>query len=319
MPVIDISALMSPSGDDIGPDLPERKRCVAAHIRSACRDVGFFYVVEHGLPPCVEAELEECAKEFFARPLDEKRSIRMALGGPAWRGFFAVGEELTSGLPDQKEGLYLGTELPESHPLVLCGTPLHGANLYPADASGTRLRAAVDAYMAAATAVGQAVLRGISLSLELPETYIADRYTADPLVLFRLFHYPALDAASLTTSGEALWSVGEHTDYGLLTVLRQDDAGGLQVRAGFSMSMHPVPQYGVVGVAGQDPWGRVGGRAAPCRHPGHQHRGHARQDDGWWVLLMGTRAFNTCRIHRSSHAMGSLCDRLVSQHTPSCP
>lgn len=111
------------------------------------------------------------------------------------------------------------------------GTPLHGANLFPAGELGERLRAAVDAYMAAATAVGQAVLRGISLSLGLPEGYIAEHYTADPLVLFRIFHYPPLvptasagDAASLP-----LWSVGEHTDYGLLTVLKQDDCGGLQV------------------------------------------------------------------------------------------
>ena len=42
----------------------------------------------------------------------------MELGGPAWRGYFAVGDELTSGKPDQKEGIYFGSELSAGHPKV---------------------------------------------------------------------------------------------------------------------------------------------------------------------------------------------------------
>lgn len=47
------------------------------------------------------------------------------------RGWFPLGDELTSGKPDQKEGLYLGQELPEDHPRVVEKTPLHGRNLFP--------------------------------------------------------------------------------------------------------------------------------------------------------------------------------------------
>ena len=57
--------------------------------------------------------------------------IRMALGGKAWRGFFRVGDELTSGKPDLKEGLYFGTELNEKDERVKSGLPMHGKNLFP--------------------------------------------------------------------------------------------------------------------------------------------------------------------------------------------
>ena len=59
-------------------------------------------------------------------------AVAMPLGGAAWRGFFPVGGELTSGRPDLKEGLYLGTELAADHPRVQSGTPMPAANLWPA-------------------------------------------------------------------------------------------------------------------------------------------------------------------------------------------
>jgi isopenicillin N synthase-like dioxygenase len=55
----------------------------------------------------------------------------MKNGGTAWRGWFKLGEELTSGKPDQKEGLYLGQELSDDHPRVLVKSPLHGRNQFP--------------------------------------------------------------------------------------------------------------------------------------------------------------------------------------------
>src|SRR5207245_1895511 len=54
--------------------------------------------------------------------------------------------------------------------------------------------------------------------------------TSDPTILFRIFHYPA--TANASPGGDAgSWGVREHTDYGLLTILLQDDTGGLQVRS----------------------------------------------------------------------------------------
>ncbi len=146
----------------------------------------------------------------------------MPRGGRAWRGYFPVGAELTSGRPDQKEGLYFGEELSGGNPLVRAGTPMHGPNLFPAAPEG--LRACVLEYMAALTHLGHRLMAGIALSLELGESYFADRCTGQPLTLFRIFNYPA-------PRDPTLWGVGEHTDYGLLTILLQDDAGGLEVRS----------------------------------------------------------------------------------------
>lgn len=81
-------------------------------------------------------------------------------------------------------------------------------------------------YLDAVTDLGHLLARGLSRSLSRPESFLAERYTADPLVLFRIFHYPALAGAAREE-----WSVGEHTDYGLLTILWQDEAGGLEIRS----------------------------------------------------------------------------------------
>lgn len=82
------------------------------------------------------------------------------------------------------QGLYFGTELPPSHPLVLAGVPMHGANLFPPELP--ELRAAVLAYMDAMAALGQALMGTLSTSLGLPTSYFSERYMQpEPLGLFR--------------------------------------------------------------------------------------------------------------------------------------
>jgi isopenicillin N synthase-like dioxygenase len=211
LPVIDVGPLRE-GGDATG---------VARAIEAASRACGFFYVTGHGVPPELLARLDAAAREFFALPDAAKAEIAMARGGRAWRGWFPVGAELTSGRPDLKEGLYFGAELPADHPRVRAGVPLHGPNLFPRQVPD--LRPAVLDYIAALIDTAQTVLAGIALSLGLDRRYFADGYTASPTVLFRVFHYPP---QSTPDDG---WGVGEHTDYGLLTLLAQDDNAGLQV------------------------------------------------------------------------------------------
>jgi polar amino acid transport system ATP-binding protein len=213
LPIIDIMPLRA--GDDAG---------VAAQIGEACRTHGFFYVVGHGVEESLCTALDRLARDFFARPEAEKSAIRMELGGRAWRGWFPLGGELTSGRPDGKEGLYLGVELAAEDPRVLAGTPLHGSNLFPLQPAG--LREAALAYIDALTALGHTLMRGIALSLGLASDYFAENGMRDPLALFRIFQYPANPDVR-----DACWGVGEHTDYGLLTMLRQDDVGGLEVKS----------------------------------------------------------------------------------------
>ncbi|MFD2263903.1 isopenicillin N synthase family dioxygenase [Lacibacterium aquatile] len=219
LPVIDITPLFSETDSTCAP--------VARAIETACRDTGFFYIAGHGIAPDLLKDLDRVSRAFFALPHEQKMRIDMTRGGPAWRGFFPVGGELTSGRPDIKEGLYLGTELAADHPRVKAGVPLHGANLWPEAPSD--LRQIVSDYMAATTRAGHALMRGIALSLGLDGSYFAANYTADPTVLFRIFHYPASKPQG--PEWQEAWGVGEHTDYGLLTLLAQDDNGGLQVKS----------------------------------------------------------------------------------------
>ncbi|MBD1909907.1 MULTISPECIES: isopenicillin N synthase family oxygenase [unclassified Leptolyngbya] len=212
IPIIDIASLVS--GQESGE--------VAEQIRQACCDTGFFYIVGHGIDTQLQQRLEDLSHQFFAQDLDAKMQIRMALGGRAWRGFFPVGGELTSGKPDLKEGIYFGSELDTTHPAVQQDLPMHGANLFPGIPG---FRETILEYLDVMTELGHTLMRGIALSLGLEASYFRDRYTTDPLILFRIFNYPP-DAAQ----GQS-WGVGEHTDYGLLTILKQDDSGGLQVKS----------------------------------------------------------------------------------------
>jgi isopenicillin N synthase-like dioxygenase len=222
VPVIDVRALVFQTED--------RFR-VAKQIGDACRDWGFFYVTGHGVDLHLVRELEEQSRRFFAQDLEKKLGIRMSHGGRAWRGYFPVGDELTSGYPDAKEGIYFGAELDDDHPMVKAGTPLHGKNLFPAGMP--EFGQTVLDYTAAMTELGHRLMAGIAAALGLEETYFADHYTRDPLILFRIFNYPPVK--------ENL-GVGEHTDYGLLTILWQDNAGGLQIKRGSTwVNAPPLP------------------------------------------------------------------------------
>jgi len=217
LPLINIEPLVTGADDRLE---------VAGQIASACRESGFFYVIGHGVDDQLQGRLEEESRVFFARDLDEKLEIRMENGGRAWRGYFPVGGELTSGRPDRKEGLYFGAELPADHPMVRSRIPMHGANLFPENIP--LFREIVLEYLVAMTRLGHVLMKGIALSLGLDESYFAERYTGDPLILFRIFNYPAEPDRM---GDDRSWGVGEHTDYGLLTILKQDKTGGLEVKS----------------------------------------------------------------------------------------
>jgi isopenicillin N synthase-like dioxygenase len=212
LPVIDATPLLDGGNAAV----------VASEIGEACRRSGFFYATGHGVAAQTIAQLDAASRQFFALPEARKREIAMARGGRAWRGWFPLGGELTSGKPDRKEGLYFGEELPASDPRVAAGLPLHGANLFPEDVP--ELKPAVLAFVAEAERAAHAIMKGIALSLGLDGEYFRRTYTARPTMLFRVFRYPP------SPPGDESWGVGEHTDYGLLTLLAQDRFGGLQVK-----------------------------------------------------------------------------------------
>jgi isopenicillin N synthase-like dioxygenase len=213
IPIIDIGKLNSTS------EASE----VANDIAKVCREHGFFYIKNHGVSVELQQRMEVLSRSFFAQPVHEKMKIAMLKAGKAWRGYFPLHGELTSGMPDRKEGIYFGTELSNEDPRVQNGLPLHGPNLFPENPPG--FKETVLEYMDAVTQVGHAVMKGVSLSLGLPANYFYTKYGVEPLILFRIFHYPA------QAEEQHEWGVGEHTDYGLLTILLQDAVGGLQVKS----------------------------------------------------------------------------------------
>ena len=224
LPIVNIRPLTARCGD---------LDAVAVAIDKACREFGFFYVVDHGISMDLIARLERVSREFFALPQGEKDLVSMDKGGRAWRGYFRIGDELTSGLPDQKEGLYFGQQFEPDHPLVQSQTPLHGPNLFPSIPH--ELRETVLEYISHLTRLGHCLMRGIALALGIDADYFEKNVTADPLVLFRIFHYPSV-------ADPELWGVGEHTDYGLLTILLQDSVGGLEVKTSQGwMAAPPIP------------------------------------------------------------------------------
>ncbi len=213
LPIIDIAPLRCGASDIAQ---------IGAALDRACCEFGFFYVTGHGIRPDLSSRMMTLGREFFALPLAEKMAIAMTRGGRAWRGYFPVEGELTSGRPDRKEGIYLGTELGPDDARVRAGLPLHGMNLYPALAE---FRETLLSYMDEVTATGQLLLSGIAVGLGLERDYFVERYTRDPTVLFRIFNYPPSHASA----DDDKLGVGEHTDYGLLTLLQQDDVGGLEI------------------------------------------------------------------------------------------
>lgn len=202
-------------------DLSAGEEVIASQIALACQKHGFFCIQNHGISQDLQTKLDSLSREFFDLPLLIKNRIHMKLGGHAWRGFFALGEELTSGKPDLKEGIYFGEQLNENDPRVMAGWPLHGKNLYPEIAG---FDATVEQYVTELTSLAHRLMELVSLSLGQRPQFIFDHYTKDPTLLFRIFHYPP------QKNPEDGWGVGAHTDYGLLTILKQDDCGGLEVK-----------------------------------------------------------------------------------------
>ena len=261
LPVVDVSVLVSGREDNH----------TVAEIEKACREFGFFYVVGHGVDEHLQQRLEEVSRRFFAQELPAKLEISMSRGGRAWRGYFPVGGELTSGKQDLKEGIYFGAELDHDHPLVRAGTPLHGPNLLPAGIP--EFRKTVLDYIEAMTRLGHVIMAGISLSLGLEKSYFDEHYTHDPLILFRIFNYPARSRYDNQDFG---FGVGEHTDYGFLTILKQDMSGGLQVKTKSAwIDATPIPNSFVCNIG--DMLDRLtGGRYLSAPHRAQNPEGHDR-------------------------------------------
>lgn len=235
LPLIDIAALY---GDD-----QQAWQQVAAQIDAACRDWGFFYITGHGIPPERIEALTRAAKAFFALPEAEKLKIDITRTAHH-RGYGAIAtEQLDPTQPsDLKETFDMGFHMAADHPEVLAGKPLRGPNRHP-DLPGWA--ALMEQHYADMQALAQTLLRAIALALGIERDFFDARF-AEPISVFRMIHYPPRHTARSADQPGA----GAHTDYGCVTLLYQDDAGGLQVRNvnGEWIDAPPIPGSFVVNI-----------------------------------------------------------------------
>ena len=216
VPLIDISGLRSG-------ELSQRQ-AVARELRKACENSGFFYIKNHGIAPVlIEQVLAETAS-FFDQPEEKKLAVSKSKS-KCNRGYEPLrAQTLEAGAPpDLKESFYLGIDLPEDHPSVKAGKFNHGPNQWPEDLPD--FRRVTTAYFGALYELGGIMMRGLALSLDLPENHFDD-FLDDATANLRLLHYPPQPVIAQPDEK----GCGAHTDFGALTFLLQDDSGGLQVQ-----------------------------------------------------------------------------------------
>jgi isopenicillin N synthase-like dioxygenase len=215
IPVIDFA-------DAFSPELA-RREALAWEIHKISRDVGFFYLVNHGVAPALVEGQFDWARRFFALPQASKSAIDMRRS-PSGYGYERMGAQaLDEGSPaDLKEGFQFGFDIAPDHLYVQRGLLRYGHNLWPQDLPGFEAHSRL--YYEAVRALSHRLLGVIALSLEMPEDFFAP-VLKTPIATQRMLHYPPQPAGA---EHNQIGS-GAHTDWGLVTILAQDDIGGLEI------------------------------------------------------------------------------------------
>ncbi|XP_021856212.1 2-oxoglutarate-Fe(II) type oxidoreductase hxnY isoform X2 [Spinacia oleracea] len=189
----------------------------AATLRQACIEVGFFYIVNHGVDKDLLGRLFEESKKFFDLPVEEK----MKLDRKEIRGYTPLySEKLDTSLNtkgDSKESFYIG--------------PLHdelcNLNQWPSEELLPNWRATMEAYHKQILNAGKSLLSLLAPALNLNENFFENVGALDqPMPVLRLLHYPEGDN---NCNNDEVLGASAHSDYGMITLLVTDGVPGLQV------------------------------------------------------------------------------------------
>ncbi|WP_375407613.1 isopenicillin N synthase family dioxygenase [uncultured Amnibacterium sp.] len=221
-------------------DISRDPAVVGHEIDDTLRTVGFFQITGHGVPDDVAGACWEAATAFFDLPLAVKSQVERTEGG--LYGYFPMRSEslaMSRGVStpgDLKESFNIGPTRPPAHePVDDDERALFSANRWPAQLP--RMRPAWEAYFAAMDALAVRLMSIFALGLDLPADYFAARIDSSPGAL-RAINYPEQQLPP----EEGQLRAGAHSDYGTLTILRQQTGrGGLQVRDEASGSWVDVP------------------------------------------------------------------------------
>jgi len=225
-------------------DAAQPEDALAAAMLAAAQANGFFYIRNHGVPDALIEDVFRLARRFFAAPTAAKERIAV---NPWHRGFVRQGEaKMYKGArPDMKESFIWGlpAEDAQTAPNAHGIPPNQWPDFVP------EMRAALEAYFAATHAVGWRLMRGFARGLGIdPATFV--RSIAHPTSRGSLIWYPPQPPAETPEAGTEQYGVSPHTDWGCLTLLYQDSAGGLEVQGadGGWVTAHPIAGTYVVNV-----------------------------------------------------------------------
>ena len=227
IPVLDLGTARQDDGS-FSPNFIEQ-------LRHATHHVGFFQITGYGASPGQPERLLDLIRRFFALPLEERMKLDNRLS-PHFRGYTRMGTEVTQGRADAREQIDYSPErepvsdYPEDQPYWL----LQGPNLWPEE-SFPELKPAAMEWAELMSRVGMELLRAIAVSLKLPEDYFDEPFQGSPAWMGKLVHYVGGVVEAAGDQG-----VGSHADYGFVTLLLQDDVGGLEVLPPGALEWAPV-------------------------------------------------------------------------------
>jgi isopenicillin N synthase-like dioxygenase len=233
VPVIDIAPYLGGT--------PEGKRRVAAELDRACREVGFYIIVGHGVDARLIEQIEIVSREFFELPLDEKMKVHIGNTSGAV-GYAAVGDialAYTRGQvapPDLNESFQIAKVdvTTDRYFQSEAARGLIPSNRWPERPAA--LKAVYTKYYLRMAALAADLMRLSALALGLPETYFDDKIDRH-ISRLNVRLYPEQKIAPLPGQLRA----AAHTDYGTVTILKPGDSvGGLQI-ADPDGDWHDVP------------------------------------------------------------------------------
>ena len=168
---------------------PAEKTAFLADLRYAAREIGFFYLINHGVDDALQQAVQQQSRRFFALSDEQKQPVAM-IHSPHFRGYNRAASELTRGQPDWREQFDIGAERPALH--LNDDAPrwqrLQGPNLWP-EALPT-LKPTLLSWQRAMTQVGTTLLRAFAEALALPDDAFDTLYGNKPNEHIKLIRYP---------------------------------------------------------------------------------------------------------------------------------
>lgn len=201
---------------------PAERDAFLEQLRTAARDIGFFYLTNHGVNDDLQLAVQQEARRFFALSDAQKQQVAM-IHSPHFRGYNRAASELTRGKPDWREQFDIGAERPalqldENAPRW---RRLQGPNLWPEEQPA--LKNTLLEWQKSMTEMAIVLLRAFAEALALPADAFDALYGNKPNEHIKLIRYPGQE------SSQSNQGVGAHKDSGFLSFLLQDEQKGLQV------------------------------------------------------------------------------------------